>query len=154
MRYLPLSTDDRARMLATIGAASIDELFRDVPESARLDGLLDLPPHMGEQEVERVFAGWAAKKLSPARAPSFLGAGLERGGDAAVIESVKAARVIYAAVSGEVTEVNGVLEDAPTTINSDPMGDGRKFKVRLSDASQLDDLMNEAAYKAHVEEIN
>ena len=49
MRYLPLSTDDRARMLATIGAASIDELFRDVPKSARLDGLLDLPPHMGEQ---------------------------------------------------------------------------------------------------------
>lgn len=78
MRYLPLSEDDRARMLAVIGAESIDELFRDVPESARLDGLLDLPPHMGEQEVERVFAGWAAKNLSPARAPCFLGAGAYR----------------------------------------------------------------------------
>lgn len=78
MRYLPLSEDDRARMLAAIGAESIDELFRDVPESARLDGLLELPPHMGEQEVERVFAGWAAKNLSPARAPCFLGAGAYR----------------------------------------------------------------------------
>ncbi len=82
-----------------------------------------------------------------------IGAELEQGGDAAVIESVKAASEIYAAVSGEVTAVNDQLEDAPTTINTDPMGDGWIFKVRLSDASQLDGLMDETAYKAHVAEL-
>jgi glycine cleavage system H protein len=83
-----------------------------------------------------------------------VGAELEKGGDAAVIESVKAASEIYAAVSGEVTEVNSALEDAPTTVNTDPMGDGWIFKVRLSDTSQLEDLMDEAAYKAHVAELD
>jgi glycine cleavage system H protein len=83
-----------------------------------------------------------------------VGAELEKGGDAAVIESVKAASEIYAAVSGEVTEVNSALEDAPTTVNTNPMGDGWIFKVRLSDTSQLEDLMDEAAYKAHVAELD
>jgi len=83
-----------------------------------------------------------------------VGAELEQGGDAAVIESVKAASEIYAAVSGEVTEVNSELEDAPTTVNTDPMGDGWIFKVRLSEASQLNELMDEAAYKAHVAELD
>ena len=47
MRYLPLSAEDRAQMLGAIGAASVDELFQDVPEAARLDGNLDLPLHQG-----------------------------------------------------------------------------------------------------------
>ena len=78
MRYLPLTDADRRDMLAAIGAASVDELFRDVPEEARLDGLADLPPHQGEAEVERAFEAMAARNLSPARVPTFLGAGAYR----------------------------------------------------------------------------
>ena len=53
MRYLPLTDADRAEMLAVVGAGSIDELFVDVPLSARLAGPVDLPAHQGELEVER-----------------------------------------------------------------------------------------------------
>ncbi len=78
MRYLPLTEADRRAMLARIGAPSVESLFRDVPESARLDGPVDLPPHQGELERERTIAAMAAKNLSPARAPCFLGAGAYR----------------------------------------------------------------------------
>ena len=78
MRYLPLTAADRKEMLAAIGAATIDELFRDVPEAARLEGLLDLPPHQGELEVERAFRALAAKNLAAGSVPSFLGAGAYR----------------------------------------------------------------------------
>ena len=67
---------------------------------------------------------------------------------AGVVESVKAAADVYMPVSGEVTEVNEALRDEPSLANSDPMGAGWFFKVKLSDASQLDALMDEAAYKA------
>ena len=57
MRYLPLTDADRREMLAAIGARSVDELFRDVPESARLGGkIARLPDHQGELEVERAHA--------------------------------------------------------------------------------------------------
>ncbi|GIK96197.1 MAG: putative glycine dehydrogenase (decarboxylating) subunit 1 [Alphaproteobacteria bacterium] len=78
MRYLPLTEADRCAMLARIGVPSVESLFRDVPEAARLDGPVDLPPHQGELEVERTIAAMAAKNLSPARAPCFLGAGAYR----------------------------------------------------------------------------
>jgi glycine dehydrogenase subunit 1 len=65
-------------MLATIGVASIDDLYVDVPEAARLDGLLDLPGHKGELEVERALTALAARNLTAATAPSFLGAGAYR----------------------------------------------------------------------------
>lgn len=67
---------------------------------------------------------------------------------AGVVESVKAAADVYMPVSGEVVEVNQALADEPSLANSDPMGAGWFFKVKLSDASQLDALMDEAAYKA------
>ena len=67
---------------------------------------------------------------------------------AGVVESVKAAADVYMPVSGEVVEVNQALVDEPSLANSDPMGAGWFFKVKLSDASQLDALMDEAAYKA------
>ena len=73
---------------------------------------------------------------------------VEQGGDAAVVESVKAASDVYAPVSGEVTEGNAALADTPELVNSDPEGEGWFFKLRLSDASQLDALMDAAAYKA------
>jgi glycine dehydrogenase subunit 1 len=78
MRYLPLTPDDRGAMLAAIGAASVDELFADVPEAARRDELLDLPPHRGELEVERELRRLAARNLAAGDAPFFCGAGAYR----------------------------------------------------------------------------
>ncbi|WP_270375465.1 aminomethyl-transferring glycine dehydrogenase subunit GcvPA [Marinicauda sp. Alg238-R41] len=75
MRYLPLTPDDRTQMLETIGVSSIDALFTDVPESARLDGPVDLPRKATELEVERAFAKMARKNLSAGEAPFFVGAG-------------------------------------------------------------------------------
>ena len=65
---------------------------------------------------------------------------------AGVVESVKAAADVYMPVSGEVTEVNTALQDDPSAINSDPLGAGWFFKVKLSDASQLDALLDATAY--------
>ena len=65
---------------------------------------------------------------------------------AGVVESVKAAADVYMPVSGEVTEVNEALRDDPSLANSDPLGAGWFFKVKLSDSSQLDALMDETSY--------
>ena len=73
---------------------------------------------------------------------------VEQGGDAAVVESVKAASDVYAPVSGEVVEGNAALADTPDLVNSDPEGEGWFFRVRLSDPSQLDGLMDADAYKS------
>jgi glycine cleavage system H protein len=78
------------------------------------------------------------------------GAVLKKGGDAAVVESVKAASDVYAPVSGKVTEGNGALEGDPALVNTDPEGDGWFFKLTLSDPSEIDSLMDDAAYKAFV----
>jgi glycine cleavage system H protein len=75
---------------------------------------------------------------------------LSKGDDAAVVESVKAASDVYAPVSGTVEESNGALGDDPALVNSDPEGEGWFFKLTLGDATELDDLMDEAAYKKYV----
>ncbi|MCH8522562.1 aminomethyl-transferring glycine dehydrogenase subunit GcvPA [Glycocaulis sp.] len=75
MRYLPLTPDDREAMLATIGVQSIDDLFLDVPEAARLDGPVNLPLRATELEVERAFARMAKKNISAGEAAFFVGAG-------------------------------------------------------------------------------
>jgi glycine cleavage system H protein len=80
-----------------------------------------------------------------------VGAALKKGGDAAVVESVKAASDVYAPVSGTVTEGNDALEGDPALVNSDPEGEGWFFKLTLSDTSELDSLMDAAAYKAFVD---
>ncbi len=79
------------------------------------------------------------------------GTALKKGGDAAVVESVKAASDVYAPVSGKVTEGNAALDGDPALANSDPEGEGWFFKLTLSDASELDGLMDAAAYKAFVD---
>ena len=79
------------------------------------------------------------------------GATLKKGGDAAVVESVKAASDVYAPVSGNVIEGNAALEGDPALVNSDPEGEGWFFKITLSDTSELDSLMDAAAYKAFVD---
>ncbi len=68
-----------------------------------------------------------------------------------VIESVKAASDILAPIDGEIVEVNEALNDAPATVNDDAMGNGWMFKIAASDPSQMDEYMDEAAYKKLVE---
>ena len=75
-----------------------------------------------------------------------VGAKLTKGEAAAVVESVKAASDVYAPVSGEVTEVNEAAVADPATIGTDPQGTGWLYRVRLTDTSVLDGLMDEAAY--------
>jgi len=78
MRYLPLTEADRRDMLAVIGAKSVDDLFRDVPERARREGLVDLPRRAGELEVERTLSRMAARNISAGSVPFFVGAGAYR----------------------------------------------------------------------------
>ena len=75
---------------------------------------------------------------------------VSKGQEAAVVESVKAASDVYAPVSGEVIEGNSALADDPALINSDPEGQGWFFKLKLDDASELDGLMDENAYRDFV----
>ncbi|MBV2148447.1 glycine cleavage system protein GcvH [Sphingobium sp. AS12] len=78
------------------------------------------------------------------------GTTFDKGDDAAVVESVKAASDVYAPISGEVIEANGALEDEPALVNSDAEEDGWFFKLRMTDPSELEGLMTEAAYKKFV----
>ncbi len=78
MRYLPLTPNDRVSMLQTIGVDGVDDLFRDVPAAAKRGGLVDLPLHKGEMEVERILSALAAKNLAAGQAPFFCGAGSYR----------------------------------------------------------------------------
>jgi glycine cleavage system H protein len=79
------------------------------------------------------------------------GVKVTKGGDAAVVESVKAASDVYAPVSGTVTEGNAALEGDPALVNSDPEGAGWFFRLTLDDPGELDGLMDAAAYKAWVD---
>jgi glycine dehydrogenase subunit 1 len=78
MRYLPLNENDRADMLAKVGVGSVDDLFEDVPISARLTDLIDLPLHASEAEVERDLSAMAAKNRAAGSGPFFIGAGAYR----------------------------------------------------------------------------
>jgi len=75
---------------------------------------------------------------------------LAKGDTAVVVESVKAASDVYAPVDGEITEANEALSSDPALVNSAATGDGWLWKMKLSDQSQLDGLMDEAAYKTHI----
>jgi|TARA_Y100000294_G_scaffold161643_1_gene166190 glycine cleavage system H protein len=76
---------------------------------------------------------------------------LDKGSQAAVIESVKAASEIYAPASGEVTEPNAGLDAEPGKVNADATGEGWLLKMKITDAGELDGLMNEDEYKGYVE---
>ncbi len=82
-----------------------------------------------------------------------VGSILKKGGDAAVVESVKAASDVYAPVSGSVIEGNDALGDDPALVNSDPEGDGWFFKLTLSDTNELDSLMDKIAYAAFIDKL-
>ena len=78
-----------------------------------------------------------------------IGAEFDKGDEAAVVESVKAASEVYAPIGGEVTAVNEALEDAPETVNASPDGDGWFLKIKIADADEISSLMDEAKYKEY-----
>jgi len=79
------------------------------------------------------------------------GVPVSAGDEVGVVESVKAASDIYAPVDGEIIEVNSLLEDSPETVNEDPYGRGWLFRMRVSDAAQLDELLGADDYQEQLE---
>ena len=77
-----------------------------------------------------------------------VGSVIDKGKDAAVVESVKAASDVYAPISGEIMETNDALEDDPALVNTAPEEDGWFFKMTIGDKSEFDGLMDLAAYKS------
>lgn len=80
-----------------------------------------------------------------------VGDSFTKGDEIAVVESVKAASELYSPVGGEVVEVNSSLEDSPESVNSSPMDDAWFFKIKISDAAEADELMDEDSYSEFVE---
>ena len=105
-------------------------------------GTIGITPYAQEQLGDVVFV-----ELPQA------GRKVAKGEACAVVESVKAASDIYAPVSGEVTEANPALGDAPGDVNAEPMGKGWFFKLKLADKGELAGLMDEAAYDAFVKSL-
>ena len=114
-------------------------------EWIRLDGdvaVVGISDHAQEQLGDIVFV----------ELPE-VGKKLAKGGEAAVVESVKAASEIFAPVAGEVVEVNEALADNPGTVNESPENDGWFLKLKVANRADLDALMDEDAYKAFLETI-
>jgi glycine cleavage system H protein len=83
-----------------------------------------------------------------------VGQEVTQGNETAVIESVKAAGEFKAPVSGAIVEVNEALADEPETVNNDPLGAGWFIKIKVSDPSELDGLMDEDAYQSYIEGLD
>ena len=83
-----------------------------------------------------------------------VGRKLTKGGEAAVVESVKAASDVYSPVTGEVSASNATLAENPGLVNSAPRGEGWFFKVKLTNKAELDTLMDEAAYNDFVKGLH
>ena len=114
--------------------------FTQDHEWIRMDGdmaTVGITPHAQDQLGDLVFV----------ELPQ-VGKTLEKGAAAGVVELVKAASDIDSPVSGEVVEVNKAIVDEPSLVNSDPVGAGWFFKLKIADPAELDGLMDEAAYKA------
>ena len=79
-----------------------------------------------------------------------IGAKLDKGDAAAVVESVKAASDVFAPLAGEVVGINDEIVNDPAIVNADPTSKGWLFKLKIADKNALDGLMDEAAYKAHI----
>ncbi|MFL5971034.1 MAG: glycine cleavage system protein GcvH [Gaiellaceae bacterium] len=84
--------------------------------------------------------------------PPEVGASIAKDGAYGEVESVKAVSDVISPLSGEVLEVNQAVVEGPETVNDDPYGDGWLIRIRLSDASEADSLMDADAYKAHLAE--
>jgi glycine cleavage system H protein len=111
-------------------------------EWLRIDGdvaVVGITDHAQEQLGDLVFVELPAS-----------GKSLEKGAPAAVVESVKAAFDVYAPISGQVIETNETIVSDPTIVNSDPLGNGWFFKLKMADSSEIDSLMDEKTYKAQL----
>src|ERR1700736_3439816 len=122
-----------------------DVKYTDEHEWIRIEGdvgIIGISPYAQEQLGDVVFVDGpqAGRKVA-------------KGESVAVVESVKAASDIYAPASGEVIEANAALADTPGDVNAEPMGKGWFFKLKLSDKSELDGLMDQAAYEAFVKSL-
>lgn len=96
------------------------------------------------------FAAGQLSDLSYIELPA-VGRTVSAGEDCGVVETVKAASDVYAPISGEVVETNGSLEDDYDLLTADPLGKGWLMKIRMSDAAELDELLDQAAYDEHCE---
>ncbi|MAZ02945.1 MAG: glycine cleavage system protein H [Sneathiella sp.] len=83
-----------------------------------------------------------------------VGSDISKGDELAVVESVKAASEVYSPVSGEVIEVNEDLDGSPTLVNEAPLEGGWFAKVKVTDSTEIDDLMDEETYKSYVEGLD
>ena len=111
-------------------------------EWLRIDGdvaVVGITPHAQEQLGDLVFV-----ELPPS------GKSFAKGAPAAVVESVKAASEVYAPVTGQIVETNQSIVDDPSLVNSDPLGNGWFFKLKIADRSEIDALMDEAAYNTQI----
>jgi glycine cleavage system H protein len=114
-------------------------------EYVRLDGdtaTVGITDHAQGQLGDVVFVGLPE-----------VGKSVTQGGDAAVVESVKAASDVFAPVSGEVVAVNADLEGAPSTVNEDPLGKGWFLKIKVKDKAEFDALMSEAEYQDYLKTL-
>jgi glycine cleavage system H protein len=111
-------------------------------EWLRIEGdvaVVGITPHAQEQLGDLVFV-----ELPPS------GKSFAKGAPAAVVESVKAASEVYAPITGQIVESNQSIIDDPSLVNSDPLGGGWFFKLKIADPSEIDALMDEAAYNAQI----
>jgi glycine cleavage system H protein len=111
-------------------------------EWLRIDGdvaVVGITPHAQEQHGDLVFV-----ELPPS------GKSFAKGAPAAVVESVKAASEVYAPITGEIVEINQSIVADPTLVNSDPLGDGWFFKLKIANPSEIASLMDEKAYNAQI----
>jgi len=111
-------------------------------EWLRIEGdvaVVGITPHAQEQLGDLVFV-----ELPPS------GKSFAKGATAAVVESVKAASEVYAPITGQIVESNQSIIDDPSLVNSDPLGNGWFFKLKIADASEIDALMDEAAYNTQI----
>lgn len=116
--------------------------FTEDHEWLKLEGgiaTVGITAHAAEQLGDLVFVGLPD-----------VGTAVTKGGGAATVESVKAASEIYAPLDGEVVAVNDAIAADPALVNSDPLGAGWFFKLKLADTGAMDQLMDEDAYKALV----
>jgi glycine cleavage system H protein len=123
-----------------------DTKFTKDHEYVRLDGdtaTIGITDHAQSQLGDVVYVGLPE-----------IGKGVTQGGEAAVVESVKAASDVFAPVSGEVVAVNSELEGAPSTVNEDPLGKGWFLKIKVKDKSELDALMSEAEYQEYLKTLS
>jgi glycine cleavage system H protein len=126
--------------MSTSGVTNAMLKFTNDHEWLRIDGdiaTVGITQYAQEQLGDLVFIELPAA-----------GRELDRGAAAAVVESVKAASDVYSPLSGEITQVNESIVQEPGLVNSDPMGKGWLFKMKITDASEIETLLDEAAYQA------